>query len=930
MYEDMPENVIKKPRFKRGYQLASRYKFKNYLDVAHLIAKGNTTLMQRKLKALELHLKNYNSLVRTYSEPLPKSKDDPSADRYAPLSQGAINEMARHLRVAQKMTVDYLKTTSKKDSLYPTMRKMNDLLGNELKLYGKYDPNTMPTFSDFLQSAKAKSLTLSDTPNNIQKLGGCLSTRQLLKFNEGGQTRRGLFTERSTFDYEKTFENNLVDWKVAAEVLYVSEEQQRRDLANLKDTLAKENYIEQTQKTNAQATEFKRFFDVMESARQSYDPTMSPADFYLEAFNVKTNAARGSYSIRVNDAMPPEIAEYVDKNYNTNMNFRVFYESALAPFLSKEKNKISQYSRIHDLNVGDRIDSRSSAMSAVASLFGQDKLLAKSESMNLKHPNGRVIKGTFMDFADGVDLLHLNAADPYVGTQGDEIIESGRGLKSIADLGVLDYICGNTDRHEANMLYQFDENGKFTGVVGIDNDMSFGNLTSGRRVRGGEPEDLQVISEEMAAAIKKVTPDEMRLALHGYGLSEKDLNCAVARMKTVQNMLDPDTKGPKLRAVRDDEWDGIRLQDLNKDKPGIAEKLAKSPNKQIKEQDRKVESIFLSASLGNHLMKEKRAAFAKNHIARKAQAPSNRKFAETTVGHDAATEDYSALSAKMNNMLEKLQKANKGLFIGSKEYDNMLNYATYMNEELRKMAVDPKLSYETCYMEQYKILENENNGKSKDADEPADRRLEDEALENLAAKKASEIINEREKECFERAQIMFGTMRDITGMYIQHRKSDNKLQTSDTARTRTLAATDLYSFVDNNCKKFSVTPEEMYRQGLAEQRQRTIRRELSADIRQRSAKDLGIKGDEIYAPGMEKEKAAVFGQMNAKNIRDQIKALRSIKDPAQRAEREKQFRQYLTERKEDAIKSHLAKQSDERVKEQEAQNKKPEKPRAKF
>ena len=47
----------------------------------------------------------------------------------------------------------------------------------------------------------------------------------------------------------------------------------------------------------------------------------------------------------------------------------------------------------------------------------------------------------------------------------------------LADMQVLDYLCGNVDRHGANLVYQLDDNGKIIGIQGIDNDSSFARFS---------------------------------------------------------------------------------------------------------------------------------------------------------------------------------------------------------------------------------------------------------------------------------------------------------------------------------------------------------------------------------------------------------------------------------------------------------------------
>ena len=51
---------------------------------------------------------------------------------------------------------------------------------------------------------------------------------------------------------------------------------------------------------------------------------------------------------------------------------------------------------------------------------------------------------------------------------------TGNFQKDLSDLQVLDYLCGQIDRHFKNYFIQKDDKGKYKGVKGIDNDLSFG------------------------------------------------------------------------------------------------------------------------------------------------------------------------------------------------------------------------------------------------------------------------------------------------------------------------------------------------------------------------------------------------------------------------------------------------------------------------
>ena len=125
------------------------------------------------------------------------------------------------------------------------------------------------------------------------------------------------------------------------------------------------------------------------------------------------------------------------------------------------------------LKEGTRIDNRNSAMSSVAKLLGKSELIAKSVNMKFVDQKGKVQEGTFMDYAEGLDFGGEDEAFRAVNDRPFEGKNSYKGLKQIADLQVLDYICGNVDRHGTNMVFLADENGDIVGVKGIDNDSSF-------------------------------------------------------------------------------------------------------------------------------------------------------------------------------------------------------------------------------------------------------------------------------------------------------------------------------------------------------------------------------------------------------------------------------------------------------------------------
>ena len=242
------------------------------------------------------------------------------------------------------------------------------------------------------------------------------------------------------------------------------------------------------------------------------------------------------------------------------------------------------FARMHD---GARLDNRNAAMSAVASLLGVSRLLAKSVPMKIINGEGEEQEGTFMMEAVGVDPKNVRPEDSNLGGWGSMMETDGRGLRSIADLQVLDYICGNTDRHANNVAYQFDKNGKFIGVQGFDNDCSFGTYVP----QEGDKytchlttvENMGVISASMYEQISKITPDMLKFSLRGFDLSEEELDAACTRMKQVRDAAEKnlDYYREREQKIRDGKTDEV-------EKPRsvvVGNRLRVIPNEEFKNLD---------------------------------------------------------------------------------------------------------------------------------------------------------------------------------------------------------------------------------------------------------------------------------------------------------------------------------------------------------
>ncbi len=107
---------------------------------------------------------------------------------------------------------------------------------------------------------------------------------------------------------------------------------------------------------------------------------------------------------------------------------------------------------------GQDIPKRNVAVSRVADLLGMGSLVARAERMTLTDNDGNTITGVFQEKAAGSDAHRLKENDPLRKlTDNREMLNEPEFLRQLSDIQVMDYIVGNPDRHEGNLMYQMEE-----------------------------------------------------------------------------------------------------------------------------------------------------------------------------------------------------------------------------------------------------------------------------------------------------------------------------------------------------------------------------------------------------------------------------------------------------------------------------------------
>ncbi|MBR6274089.1 MAG: hypothetical protein IKR27_03660 [Lachnospiraceae bacterium] len=231
------------------------------------------------------------------------------------------------------------------------------------------------------------------------------------------------------------------------------------------------------------------------------------------------------------------------KHFRDPMTFRAlleFMHDISGPMIEKINRNVL------GINPTARTNRRNSAMSMVAELIGCDDVIAHSENVKVEYveksddpeiPDEKhVIKGTFMEAAKGYDIMHID--ENNVMYKADySFIEDSKGLnKKIAKLQILDYLCGNPDRHAANMLYII-KDGKLVSIQGIDNDTCFGANDHTKQMAGVSPEKLMVIPEDTAARIMALDEESFKFMLYSYNITNLEADNAVSRLKTLKSMI---------------------------------------------------------------------------------------------------------------------------------------------------------------------------------------------------------------------------------------------------------------------------------------------------------------------------------------------------------------------------------------------------------
>lgn len=203
---------------------------------------------------------------------------------------------------------------------------------------------------------------------------------------------------------------------------------------------------------------------------------------------------------------------------------------------------------------------RNVATNRMADLLGVGHLVARSRTVEVQdQATGKSIRGNLMDQALGVS--HSEVKERLQHGQ----ITSGF-MRDALNLQILDALCGQGDRHMGNIRFQTDQNGMVSGLMGIDNDGSFGLNLDTVSVRDASRRDGRIFDQStgemvipfmddgMANRILNLDRELVRFALADL-LTPDEVDTACLRLENMKlGIRRAKEKTPERFLTTEDAW----------------------------------------------------------------------------------------------------------------------------------------------------------------------------------------------------------------------------------------------------------------------------------------------------------------------------------------------------------------------------------------
>ena len=454
--------------------------------------------------------------------------------------------------------------------------KLSEYLSKDMTYIDLMDPSKSLTFEDFASKARTHILEVNDLKKS--SVGANMSQRFPVSYYDSkGNLHKGFFTQNENFDikekYEQMMENISTDNNFRTRYRFDVSKLYAKDKKFLLKCLGSVDLIEHDRKESI-AFMKKQISDFAKTPGVDSPDKLKEL---IESYNVKPdNTAESIAKLNIYNLIKiHQFDTLVDKGLDVNSLSSILNEISEFAINNSIKYSLNKGAGIRD---GRNISSRNVAMSRLANTLGMNEECAFSEKMQIVS-NGQTIDGVFMEEAEGIDPNNAPRDVVKNQPQTSDAFDNPSAKKSLAKLQVLDYISGNLDRHLCNVFYKYDKSTKqYTGVMGIDNDTSFGVFghSKDRRTKIGHNfnvNNLQAIDEDTANMILNTDMDTLKYNLSGCDLSPAEFDALNFRFESLKNEI---TKGLEhyenankgildrgyIRVIPNDGWDKYPLKNL--------------------------------------------------------------------------------------------------------------------------------------------------------------------------------------------------------------------------------------------------------------------------------------------------------------------------------------------------------------------------------
>ena len=484
----------------------------------------NTLLYEKIIKEAENspHEKNYNNVCAKLK-------------KLVEISNRLKSEKAKiNPEQYKKLTESYEKVKNacdeyfeRKDSFseFEQMRAVifqdiSKVLEKDINVLKSFNPQNPISLSEVLEKSRTHKIVLDSS--KLQTVGGALSTRRPIRTNDG---RKGFFTPITIYNQDEKWAEKLKDY----EEIFGSISDECKDKLNL---------LKSDEKLQIGVS--RHIWKTTVTKEQKNLPEMKERVTKLAC---ELGMGKSADDVQTLFNERPEL-------YDSMVDFM----NSVISIARKQR-----VMAVSGIKKGDNISIRNCAMTDVAQMLGCPHLLANSTEMTVEI-DGKEIKGVFMETAKGTDTHRLKEND-LIFKAKESSFNSISSVQQILDLQVLDYICGNTDRHSANLCYQFQKNKsgdvRFVGVQGIDNDCAFGRLNpqNGQSVmKMVTPEKMQYMTKSMAMTLKGLKREALEMKLAQYNFSKEEMEALWDRVKTLKNAVMNKNKEKNKIIIVDKEY----------------------------------------------------------------------------------------------------------------------------------------------------------------------------------------------------------------------------------------------------------------------------------------------------------------------------------------------------------------------------------------